>query len=169
MSAERALASPPGISPSDYRAVLSRFASGVTIVISNEGAIPSGIVATSFAAVSLEPPLVLVCVGRSSSSHDAIAKARTLGVSILSDQQELLARRFAGPDRFAGMPLRHAVQTGALVVDGAAATLVLTRRTTFVAGDHTVLVGEVVDAEVSDRAPLVHWARAYRTLSETTR
>ena len=89
-----------------FRAVLGRFASGVTIVTvtDSEGA-DRGMTVSAFCSVSLEPPLVLICVDHDASIYEAIRDAEGFTVNILSDGQEALARRFAetDPDRFEGI------------------------------------------------------------------
>jgi flavin reductase ActVB len=156
--------SPPSIrlTSGTFREALARFASGVTVVTAPGPRAPAGFTATGFTSVSLEPPLVLVCVGKKASAHDVVVEAERFGVSILAEEQRWIAEQFArsGVDRFRGVPLRGA---SVPLIDGALAGLECARRTWLDAGDHTVLIGEVLDASIArgDGRPLVHWQRHF--------
>src|SRR4029079_12836701 len=92
-----------------FKHALSHFASGVTIVTTEHEGTDYGLTVASFASLSLNPPLVLVCISKSSSSHDPIAKSQKFGVSILGSDQEAISGRFAarGGDKFAGLDVRR--------------------------------------------------------------
>ncbi len=126
---------------------------------------PAGFTATGFSSVSLAPPLVLVCVGKRASAHDAVVAAPCFGVSILSEGQAWIADQFArsGIDRFGGVPLLEVAgrEHGVPLVDGAVGSLECRPHRRFDAGDHTILVGEVVATIVGAGRPLVHWARSF--------
>src|SRR3712207_7565027 len=107
----------PPLDSLTFRQIVGQFATGVVAVTtcSDEGL--HGLTANAFCSVSLEPPLVLVCVDRLARGHDRIAEAGGFGISILGDRQELLSERFAGRAplvnaRFEGVPYLTAV-TGA--------------------------------------------------------
>jgi flavin reductase (DIM6/NTAB) family NADH-FMN oxidoreductase RutF len=142
-----------------FRDALSQFASGVTIVAVRDGDALAGLTATAFSSVSLEPPLVLVCVARTASANDAVLAADELGISILAGGQGWIAMQFArhGIDKFAGVPLTAG--KGVPLVDGALAHLECRRHAQHEAGDHTILVLEVVASSVTPGAPLLHYAR----------
>ena len=145
---------------SAFRDALARFASGVTVVTA---ARPDGLVgftATGFTSVSLEPPLILVCAAKRASAHDAVVAAPEFGVSILSDRQRWIAEQFArsGVDRFRGVPLR--IDRVALIEE-AVAQLECRRHALHDAGDHTIVIGEVVATAVGQGRPLVHCARRF--------
>jgi len=145
---------------SAFRDALARFASGVTVVAAATDSGPVGFTATGFTSVSLSPPLVLVCIGRRASAHDAVVGAERFGVSVLSECQSWIAEQFARPriDRFRHVPrIRAAVP----LIDGASALLQCRRHALHEAGDHTILVGEVIEALVGAGPPLVHFARRY--------
>lgn len=147
------------ISAIAFREALARFASGVTVVtaIGPEG--PVGFTASAFSSVSLTPPLVLVCIGKRASAHDAIVSSDVFGVSVLDERQAWIAAQFgrSGVDRFREVPLRREARVP--LVDGALAQLECRRYATHDAGDHTILVGEVVDTAVTGGRPLVHFDR----------
>ena len=98
----------------------------------------------AFSSVSLDPPLVLICVDVRSDAHDPLAQSGIFGVSVLSETQEDVSRRFAwrGPEKFEGFILEHG-ETGALLVPGAVAHLECRVVGAHRAGDHTIYVGEV--------------------------
>ncbi|GAA2395476.1 flavin reductase family protein [Dactylosporangium salmoneum] len=145
------------IEPDLFRALLRRHAAGV-VVITAPGARPAGFTATSFTSVSLDPPLVSFCLDRRSSSWPALESATHVGVHVLTEQQEELARRFAtsGIDRFAA-PLRwQPGPYGVPVLGGALAVLVCRVAERVHAGDHAIVLGEPVHGEHSEGAPLLY-------------
>jgi|HubBroStandDraft_2_1064218.scaffolds.fasta_scaffold07743_4 flavin reductase (DIM6/NTAB) family NADH-FMN oxidoreductase RutF len=143
-----------------FRDALSRFASGVTIVAARTANGLVGFTATGFTSVSLEPPLILVCVGRRASAHDGIVDADRFGVSVLATDQAWIAEQCARScvDRFRGVALsRDRVPQ----IDGAIAQLACLRHARHEAGDHTILVGEVLSGVIGSGRPLVHFARRF--------
>jgi len=154
------------IASQEFRRVCGRFATGVTVVtVLDPRGRPHGLTVNSFASVSLAPPLVLFCVGRSVSVIDAFRAAEFFGINVLAAGQRELSERFArkGLDRFAGVPW-HRGKTGAPLLEGALATLecAVSQRTP--SGDHEILVGHVLHTRVADGSPLVFYASGYRTL-----
>jgi flavin reductase (DIM6/NTAB) family NADH-FMN oxidoreductase RutF len=146
----------PGAS---FRDALAHFASGVTVVAAATPAGPVGFTASAFTSVSLSPPLVLVCVGKSRSAHDTVVGAESFGVSVLLDAQGWIADRLgrSGEDRFRDVPLRAEARVP--LVDGSLVQLECRRYAAHDAGDHTILVGEVVRSAVGGGTPLVHFGR----------
>jgi flavin reductase (DIM6/NTAB) family NADH-FMN oxidoreductase RutF len=141
-----------------FREALGHFASGVTVVAARTASGLVGFTATGFSSVSLTPPLVLVCVGRHASVHEGIIGAEHFGVSVLSDRQGWIAEQFAcsGIDRFHNVALRPGRVPA---IDGALARLECRRHALFDAGDHTIVVGEVLAGSVAPGKPLVHFSR----------
>lgn len=136
--------------PAALRRAFGRFITGVTVVTtrSPEG-MPVGFTANSFTSVSLDPPLLLVCPGRTLSSYEMFASCRHFAVSILAEGQEEASNTFAGfrGDRFARVP--HLVDChGIPVIAGAVARFSCRTERIVPAGDHGILIGEVV--EVAD-------------------
>jgi len=144
-----------------FRETLSRFASGVVVVVAHTPDGPVGMTASAFASVSLDPPLVLVCVAHRASSHEGLVSAPSFGISVLSRPQEWIAEHVARrrENRFAG--IEFAPFWGAPVVAGALAQMECTQHARHNAGDHTILVGRVVRSAVADGALLVHFHRRY--------
>lgn len=146
---ERAAANSSGDAPlvdsQAFREVMGSFPTGVTVVATlAPGARPVGLTVNSFTSVSLEPPLVLVCLDHASASHDPLLSSGTFSVNVLARDQEVLARRFASEPsagRFEG--LAWTPHGGAPVLEGAVAWLVCGIEATHAAGDHTIVVGRV--------------------------
>ncbi len=141
-----------------FRASLSRFPSGVT-VLTTRGAdgLDYGMTATAFSSLSLEPPLVLVCIAHNASMAPALATATHLAVHVLSVEQEALSRRFSNKDadRFGGLsPARGA--GGVALLEGALVRLQCRIAERHPGGDHLIVVLEVLEAEVADGEPLVY-------------
>jgi flavin reductase (DIM6/NTAB) family NADH-FMN oxidoreductase RutF len=146
---------------SAFRAALRRFPSGVTVVATTtpDGAFHAT-TASSFTSVSLEPRLVLVCLSAGSRSLAAILRSGRFSVSVLSEEQEHLARHFAGPRRVRGAVGREALADCPVTLDCRTHDLVR-------AGDHDIVVGEVVALAVRDSAgPLVFHGGRFRTLAD---
>jgi flavin reductase (DIM6/NTAB) family NADH-FMN oxidoreductase RutF len=155
----------------DLRAVRRRWASGVAVVttVDGDGGF-RGATVSAFAAVSLEPPLVLVCLDRSGRMSEMVPEAGIFAVSILENDQEFLAERFAGraplPDRqFTGVPYRLA-GNGCPLLDGAHAWYACHVTATHDGGDHVVIVGAVDEAGVGPETddPLLTYDAHYRGL-----
>ena len=119
-----------GEKTANFREVMRRFATGVTVVTTSIDGKPKGLTANAFASVSAEPPMVLICVNRQARSHPIIAAAGLFCVNVLALEQADLARRFAlkgAPDPFAEIPY-HLDRTGSPVLDGSLAYLVADRK-----------------------------------------
>ncbi|MEX2157427.1 MAG: flavin reductase family protein [Gemmatimonadales bacterium] len=158
---------PPGVDPPQFRQLLGRFATGVTIVTSRTpSGEPVGMTASSVASVSLDPPLVLVAVDKSHDMHAALESGTHFVLNILSADQEALSRRFAAtePDRFRGVSYREN-ERGIPILDGVVAHLECEKRTAVPGGDHTVFFGLVVGGAVTDRRPLLYYRGGYAGLS----
>lgn len=152
----------------EFRRVMGHFATGVTVVTTHDGdGKLSGLTANAVASVSLEPPMILVCVDKTSDSYPMFGASNCFAVNILSNEQETLSRRFAksGGDKFTGIGFRLGV-TGAPLLSDTIAHLECTIRHAFDAGDHTIYVGEAVDVGVSsEEDPLLYFRGGYRNLS----
>lgn len=158
--------SPAEIDPFQFRQLLGRFATGVTIltVATPEGR-PLGMTANSVASVSLQPPLISVCVDREADMHDVIIEAPEFVVNVLASPQEALARRFSDKheDRFDGVGY-HLSPEGQILLDGVLAHIVCQRQATYPAGDHTIVLGRVVGGVTSDGRPLLYYRGGYAAL-----
>ncbi len=135
----------PRFSPPEFRAALSMFATGVTIVTArtDTGKL-IGLTANSFNSVSMSPPLVLWSLSQSASTLSAFQDGSHYAINILSADQQDLARQFAtsGIDRFAGVSFTTGAG-GAPLIDGAAATFECFNRSRYAEGDHVIFVGQV--------------------------
>jgi flavin reductase (DIM6/NTAB) family NADH-FMN oxidoreductase RutF len=160
----------PAVSPSSFRSVLAELSSGVTVVTARWQGVAHAMTATAFCSVSLEPPLVLVCVGRSSRFHAAILGAGEWAVSLLSVDQGPRARHFANRGRdlltqLASVPHTAAPQSGAPLLVGARGWLDCSTTAEHDGGDHTIVVGRVLWAAVNDAPgdPLTYHRGAYNS------
>ena len=154
------------IDPAEFRQILGRFATGVTILTTKAAnGQPLGMTANSLASVSLHPPLISVCVDREAEMHDVILKAPEFVVNVLASPQEALARRFSDKheDRFEGIGY-HLSPEGLILLDGALAHIVCERQATYPAGDHTIVLGRVVGGATSEGHPLLFYRGGYAAL-----
>lgn len=147
-----------------FREVLGSYPTGVTVVTARDGGgEPFGLTVNSFTSVSLDPPLVLVCIDRLASSHDALLDAGTFVVNVLARDQTGLAARFAtdpSGERFLDLNWDEG-PLGDPVLPGGVAWLACTLEAVHPAGDHSILVGGVEEAFSSGRDALVFHRGAY--------
>jgi len=153
------------IDEAGFKAAMSHFASGVTIVTTEHGGRPYGMTVASFASLSLRPPLVLVCIEKSVKTHDAIVAARKFGVSILGADQADVSARFASrsDDKFSGIDVKRG-ELGVPLIAGALTTLECSVHDQLPGGDHSIFVGEVVQATTRDGVPLLYFRSGYREM-----
>ena len=151
----------------EFRHACGRFATGVTIasVMDSQGA-PHGLTVSSFTSVSLEPPLVLICLGHRVTMIESFRAASHFGINVLKDSQQHLSERFArkGHDRFGGVPWRRG-HSGVPLLEGVLAAIECRVHQRFLSGDHDILVGRMLHAHVADGAPLIHFASRYHRLA----
>lgn len=140
-----------------------RYPTGVTIVTTQTDGGPVGLACNAFASVSLDPPLVLVCVNTATRSHEHLHAGEHIGINVLACDQADLARRFAmsSPDKFAGVPWEPGAQTGVPLLFGTVAAFETVIQQRIPAGTHTIFVCEVVAAQESEREPLLYVGGAY--------
>jgi flavin reductase (DIM6/NTAB) family NADH-FMN oxidoreductase RutF len=155
------------LTPAEFRTALRCFATGVTVVTTRdrEGH-PSGLTASAFTSVSLDPPLVLICVDHAATAHPDFRERGWFAVNILPREQEELSRRFAmsGGDKFRGVAC-HEGRTGLPLLDGALASLECRIVEVHEAGDHTIFIAEVETASVAEGRPLVYFHGGYHSLT----
>ncbi len=156
-----------GVEPPQFRQLLGRFATGVTVLTtrSPKGQ-PIGMTASSVASVSLDPPLVLVSVDKAHDMHAALEGGTHFVLNILAAEQEELSRRFAAeePDRFLGVSYREN-ERGIAVIEGVVAHIECEKRSVVPGGDHTVFIGLVIGGDATDRRPLLYYRGGYAGLS----
>jgi len=181
------LAAPPapsvhaeGVSNDEFRDAMSRLAAGVVLVTAHEPALDPegpggddvGMTATAFMSVSLDPPLVLVSLREGSRMDDLLAEQPLWAVSVLSESQRHVAGRFAMKGRisdrllFDDIPYVRGEVAGAPLVGGALATLECRTEQRVIAGDHTLVIGRVLTAQLpsADGGPLMYFKGRYRQL-----
>ena len=154
------------VNPDEFRAVLGRFPSGVTVVTTKgtDGS-DQGMTVSAFCSVSLEPPLILVCVEKSASAYQGLTTAAGFIVNILSAEQEQLARRFSiiDIDRFEGVGFTRS-SSGYAILDDVLGVLECRRSTLYDGGDHTIILGEVEATRVESGTPLLYYRGGYAQL-----
>ncbi|MER5739678.1 MULTISPECIES: flavin reductase family protein [unclassified Streptomyces] len=151
------------IDPALFRDVLGRFASGITVVAALDGGEPVGFACQSFASLSLDPPLVMLAVGRSSTSWPRIERAGRFCVNILAEDQRTTCAALgrSGPDKFAGVPWRES-DHGTVRVDGALAHVECALHEVYEAGDHHLVTAHVVALDAGeDGRPLLYYRSRY--------
>jgi flavin reductase (DIM6/NTAB) family NADH-FMN oxidoreductase RutF len=172
-----------GVSNEEFRAAMSRLAAGVVLVTAKEPSLdpddPSapagedvGMTATAFMSVSLDPPLVLVSLRNGARMDDLLDEQPLWGVSVLSESQRHIAGRFAMKGRisdrllFEDIPYARGKITDAPLVRGSLATLECRTEQRVTAGDHTLVIGRVLTADVpsADGGPLAYFRGRYRQL-----
>jgi flavin reductase (DIM6/NTAB) family NADH-FMN oxidoreductase RutF len=157
---------PAELDAAAYRAAISHFATGVTVVTSTGSAGPSGLTANAICSLSLEPVLMLVCLENSSRTLAAVRESGRLAVNVLSESQQALASRFASkaPERekFDGVGYHNV--DGLPILDGVVAWLTGSVRELVPGGDHMIGVAAVEDVEAPGGEPLVYHRSGYRSL-----
>ena len=155
-----------GVDPAQFRQLLGRFATGVTVLTTRDpDGRPIGMTASSVASVSLRPPLVLVSVDKANDMHGALRTAQRFVLNVLAADQEALSRRFAldHPDRFEGISYRE-TKHGMPVLEGVLASIECEKQGEAPGGDHTVFFGLVTGGAVTDRSPLLYYRGGYAGL-----
>lgn len=154
------------VTEDEFRNVLGRFPSGVTVVTSlaADGK-DHGMTVSAFCSVSLSPPLVLICIEKTASAHPTLTTCDSFVVNILSADQEQAARRFAivDIDRFEGVGYSR-TQKGIAVLDGVVAVIECRRSSLYEGGDHTVIIGAVESARAENSKPLLYYRGGYSQL-----
>ncbi|HLM01218.1 MAG TPA: flavin reductase family protein [Pyrinomonadaceae bacterium] len=154
------------ISKDEFRAALGRFASGVTVVTTKdvENRL-HGITVSAFCSVSLEPPLILVCIDKDAGSHHAFKESGAFVVNILREDQQYLSDRFASqlPDKFDGVSCRAGIRH-LPVLEDALVNLECRLVNAYEGGDHTIYIGEIVVSTVNDGKPLIYFQGEYRKI-----
>jgi flavin reductase len=156
------------ISADEFKSLMRHWVTGVTVVTTPGPDGPHGMTANSFTGVSLDPPLVLVCVDHRTRTHEHLQEAGVFGVHILRADQEELSQRCAGllgedGNRIADVP--H--QTGPLgtpLLDDCLVAAECRITAVYEGGDHTIFLGEVCSVRGGEGEPLLYLNRTYRRL-----
>lgn len=158
------------VSKDDLRKAMSNFATGVTVVTTSLGDEMRGMTANAVSSVSLDPPLVLVCIDKSARTHELVKRRGAFAINILTDQQESLSRLFASKEvddarRLATVP--HTLSARDLpLLEGCLAYLECELYSTFDAGDHTIFVGQVESFSLGEGCPLIFFRSKYTRLAD---
>lgn len=156
------------IEKNELRRVMGHFATGVTIITTfNKAGDLHGLTANAFTSVSLVPPLLLVCVDKKAESYPSFDESRMFTVNILRDDQEALSRKFAvsGGNKFEGVG-HHIGGNGAPILDDVIAWIECKVTSSYDGGDHTIYLGEVLEAETREGKPLMFFRGGYRELGD---
>lgn len=154
------------VSKDEFRRAMGSFASGVNIVTTrSEEDEMLGMTVSAFSSLSLEPPLVLICIDKRASIHDHLKEDRHFAVNVLAEDQESLSARFASrdSDRFNGIECAEGA-CGSPLIEGALAHIECRIVAVYPGGDHTIYVGEVEATRVIDGNPLAYFRGRYSRL-----
>ena len=154
----------PAVDGDVFRRVLGHFCTGVTVVSGIDGDEPVGFTAGSFTSVSLDPPFILVCPGRTLASWPRIERSGAFAVNVLPYEAAEVCSRFATPgaDKFDGVDWSSSSQTGSPLLAGTLAWLDCEIHVVHEVGDHYVAIGRVVDLDCAGEGdPLLFFRRQY--------
>ena len=155
------------LEPLQLRQVFGQFATGVTIITTGgESGEPVGMTASSFNTVSLEPPLILWCIGKNTGCFDAFNRCEHFAIHVLSEEQEALSTLFAkrGVDRFAGLEYQTN-SSGVPLLQKFCARLQCSVSARYDGGDHLIMVGRVENMHTQDRTPLIFHRGRYARIA----
>jgi flavin reductase (DIM6/NTAB) family NADH-FMN oxidoreductase RutF len=151
--------------PQTFRDVIGRFATGVTVVTTHHDGHDHGMTASAVSSLSLEPPMLLVCINVASPTGDAVHRSRMFTINVLAESQATLAQRFAErhDDKFDGVATARGT-LGALTLNGALAHIECRVVEDVAAGTHRIFIGEVARAIGREGAPLAYFRGEYGQL-----
>jgi flavin reductase (DIM6/NTAB) family NADH-FMN oxidoreductase RutF len=166
MSSNPVTAPQKGVGPEAFLRACAQFATGVAVVSVLDAAhLPHGMTVNSFTSVSLDPPLVLVCIDRKARIREHLLSSNYFAINILRDNQQALSKHFARPaeDRFGSVEW-YPGKTSMPLLPGVLASLECATTDRIPVGDHTLLIGEVVAAERHEGRPLLYFSSSYQNL-----
>jgi flavin reductase (DIM6/NTAB) family NADH-FMN oxidoreductase RutF len=158
------------VTPAEFRQALGCFATGVTVITVDYAGEVHGMTANAFASVSLDPPLVLVCVDHRARTHAHLHAKKRFGVNVLAEDQQIISEYYAGATQDHGHAERDAgarfdrTAHGTPVLNGALAYLECRLHTAQDAGDHTIFIAEIEEVVVREGDPLLYYRAEYRTI-----
>ena len=157
----------PSSDPDSFRGALGAFATGVTVITTDSPEGPVGIVANSFASVSLDPPLVLWSPAKSSRRFEHFAGSRRFAIHVMgADQKDICTAIIKSKSAVAELPT-HSSHCGMPLIDGALATFECNLEATHDAGDHVIIIGRVTKAHHKGGDPLVFFGGKYGAFTES--
>ena len=157
--------------PQQFLAAMRRFASAVTVVTTHDGTRDYGLTVTSFCSVSLEPTLILICVDRDATGHNALIESTGFAVNLLSADQSELSEKFGdvelnNKERFDGVSITRA-KDEIPILAGTSCALVCAPWRIYDGGDHSIIVGEVSEIALDEaKLPLLYHDRHYGRFSQ---
>lgn len=154
------------VEKAEFRQALGHFAAAVTVVtLVRDDDTPAGITVTAFSSLSLEPPLVLVCIDKRAKLHDQFQLQRSFAVNILAEDQEAVSRRFAtsDPDQFKEIGYGLGPM-GAPLINDAICSIECRVVDLLPGGDHSIIVGEVESTRIKEGKPLLYFRGGYASL-----
>jgi flavin reductase (DIM6/NTAB) family NADH-FMN oxidoreductase RutF len=151
------------VDPAKFRQLLGHFATGVAVITADDAAgQPVGMTANTLVSVSLDPPLISLCIDHAAEMHRTLSQVETFSVNILAASQEAVSRRFAeqGSRRFEGIGFSRS-ERGGIILDGVLAHLECERVAEYPAGDHSIYLGRVVGGSTTEGEPLLYYRGGY--------
>lgn len=156
------------IDSQELRRVMGHFATGVTVITTKDkDGNPQGLTANAFMSLSLNPPLALISVDKQATCYACFETGNGFTINFLGEDQEEISKRFAtkGIDKFSGLQW-HPGGNGAAIIDGVIGTVECRIRQRHDGGDHTIVVGEILNASASGDRPLLFFQGKYRKLPQ---
>jgi len=163
------------IEPAEFKAAMGRFGSGITVITVADEEGMHGMTASAFCSLSLEPPLVLVCVSKKARMHGLIEQGSGFAINILAADQQSVSNRFAGwweegRSKWADLNVDASPVCGAPWIEGSLASLDCTLEQAMPGGDHSIFVGRVLAVRVgakpaTELEPLIWFSSRYRQLA----
>lgn len=147
-----------------FRDAMGKFATGVTILTTENDGEPHGMTANGFMSVSLDPKLVVISIGHKAKFLDKVSASKKFGVNILAADQEHYSRHFSGKP--GDDPVKFDNLEGVPVLPDVVAQIACKVVASHVEGDHTLFIGEVLDLKLEDKDPLLFFSGKYRTLGQ---
>lgn len=157
------------IDTESFKTIMSKFATGVTVVTTSVDGENHGMTVNSFCSVSLSPRLILICIEKSAETREKIARSETFAVNFLTDRQLDISERFADPaltsqTRFKNLRIIKST-SGTPLLTETMGYIDCKKYNTFEGGDHTIFLGEVIEIFVSkNNSPLLYFNREYADL-----
>jgi flavin reductase (DIM6/NTAB) family NADH-FMN oxidoreductase RutF len=156
------------ISNDEFKSSLSRFASSVTVVTTKdcEGNL-HGLTVSAFCSVSMNPPLILVCIHKSTGSYSSFEESKAFVVNILKESQQQISNHFAShsDDKFSGQNY-ELNENGLPILADCLVNLECSLKHSYDGGDHTIFVGEIEKTTVRDGKPLIYSQGKYREIND---
>ena len=154
------------IDQATFRQAMGHFATGITIVTTSHGDTLYGLTVTAFASLSLEPPLVLICIDKKTPAHTGLIAAEHFAVNFLSEDQENISRHFATRQQDKFTDIEYALGPhGSPLLEDAMVNIECKIKDRFPGGDHTVIVGEVLHVHIREQMPLLYFRSGYRRIA----